>query len=121
MLINEMNIYELVMLVAFGSSWPFAVYKTFRTKKVEGKSGIFLVFIFLGYVSGIIYKCTTKPDLVLALYVVNGSMVLTEIVLMATYSQFFRQNYSTILSRIKSSFKVNVFQKIDRNRIGVSC
>jgi len=34
MLINEMNIYELVMLIAFGSSWPFAVYKTFRTKKV---------------------------------------------------------------------------------------
>ena len=46
MLIPEMNIYEFIMLAAFGSSWPFAVYKTFRTKKVEGKSGLFLVFIF---------------------------------------------------------------------------
>ena len=69
------------MLMCFGCSWPFAVVKTLRTKVVKGKSIIFLCLIFSGYLSGILYKLISNFDHVTWLYVINGSMVLTEIIL----------------------------------------
>ena len=81
----DTTIFEAVMLLCFGSSWPFAVSKTIRTKSVEGKSLIFLCLIFLGYVSGVIYKITTNFDHVIWIYCLNGSLVFTEIVLYCKY------------------------------------
>ena len=37
-----MSIFEAIMLICFGASWPAAVYKTYTTKNVEGKSLLFL-------------------------------------------------------------------------------
>ena len=53
---NPAKIFEILMLLCFGSSWPFAVAKTLRTKVVVGKSPVFLVLIFIGYLSGILYN-----------------------------------------------------------------
>jgi len=97
MAFGEMNIFEVTMLVAFGSGWPLAVCKTLRTKKVEGKSFKFLVLIFIGYVSGTIFKLTTNPDAVLALYIFNGCMVFTEIVLAVTDSKRLRKKLSGVI------------------------
>jgi hypothetical protein len=47
------KIFEILMLLCFASSWPFAVAKTLRTKVVVGKSPVFLALIFIGYLSGI--------------------------------------------------------------------
>ena len=69
------------MLVCFGISWPFAVAKTLRTKVVKGKSPVFLGLIFIGYMAGILNKIVTNFDHVIWLYCLNGSMVLTEIIL----------------------------------------
>ena len=79
------KLFEILMLICFGSSWPFAVAKTFKTKVVVGKSPVFLVLIFTGYLSGILYKLTVNFDNVIWLYALNGSMVLTEIVLYLKY------------------------------------
>ena len=79
------KILEALMLVCFGSSWPFAVVKTFRTKTVEGKSFIFLCLIFTGYVAGIGYKMTSNLDSVIWIYFLNASLVFTEIVLYLKY------------------------------------
>jgi hypothetical protein len=76
---------EALMLLCFGSSWPFAVSKTLKTRSVEGKSLIFLCLIMAGYVSGIIYKITTNLDHVIWIYFLNGSMVFTEILLYFIY------------------------------------
>jgi hypothetical protein len=75
------------MLICFGSSWPFAVAKTLRTKTVAGKSPVFLVLILIGYIAGILNKFTTNLDHVIWLYCLNGSMVLTEIVLYIKYEK----------------------------------
>jgi hypothetical protein len=80
------KIFEILMLLCFGSSWPFAVAKTVRTKVVKGKSPIFLVLIFIGYLAGISFKLTFHFDLIIWLYVLNGSMVFTEILLYLRYS-----------------------------------
>ena len=77
--------FEAVMLVCFGCSWPFAVAKTLRTRDVRGKSIIFITLIFIGYLSGILHKLTTDYDAVVWLYVTNGSLVFTEMVLYYRY------------------------------------
>ncbi len=81
------GIFEIIMLLCFGSSWPFAVAKTFRTKVVKGKSPVFLVLIFFGYMAGISNKLATSFDHVIWLYGLNGSMVLTEIILYLKYEK----------------------------------
>ena len=75
------------MLICFGSSWPFAVAKTLRTKVVKGKSLVFLGLIFIGYIAGILNKITTNFDHVVWLYCLNGSMVLIEIILYLKYKK----------------------------------
>jgi hypothetical protein len=81
------RIFEIIMLICFGSSWPFAVAKTFRTKVVKGKSPVFLVLIFIGYLAGVSNKLVTGFDYVIWLYGLNGSMVLTEIILYIKYEK----------------------------------
>ena len=44
---------EFCMLFAFGFSWPFAIHRTYRAKRVDGKSPAFMMIVLLGYVGGI--------------------------------------------------------------------
>jgi uncharacterized protein with PQ loop repeat len=85
-------VFEGIMLVCFGISWPFAIYKTFKTKNVEGVSIIFLWFVFFGYISGILFKVFeinsgSGPSPVMALYILNFLMVGTELVLYYYYKK----------------------------------
>jgi uncharacterized protein with PQ loop repeat len=85
-------VFEGIMLVCFGISWPFAIYKTFKTKNVEGVSIIFLWFVFFGYISGILFKVfevnsVRGPSPVMALYILNFLMVGTELVLYYFYKK----------------------------------
>ena len=83
--INHMSIFEAIMLVCFGSSWPFAVVKTFKTKSAKGKSRIFLILIILGYISGIINKILNSMDIVFWLYVINLLLVCTDFIFCIKY------------------------------------
>ena len=80
------RIFEIIMLICFGCSWPFAVAKTIRTKTVKGKSILFISLIFIGYIAGILYKLIGNFDQVIWLYITNGSLVFTEILLYFKYS-----------------------------------
>lgn len=81
------QILETVMLICFGCSWPFAVAKTIRTKTVKGKSILFISLIFIGYLAGILFKLISHMDRVIWLYVTNGSLVFTEMLLYFKYSR----------------------------------
>ena len=81
----NMSIFEIIMLICFGVSWPVSIAKTLRTKKVEGKSSLFMAIVSLGYLSGIIHKILYSFDWVIALYVFNLFMVLTDLILYLKY------------------------------------
>lgn len=83
----SLRVFELIMLICFGSSWPFAIAKTLRTKVVKGKSPVFLILILIGYIAGILNKLVTNLDYVIWLYCLNGSMVLIEIALYIRYEK----------------------------------
>lgn len=79
------SIFEALMLICFGFSWPFAIMKTVKVKNPAGKSYIFLFLIIIGYIAGCLYKITGKFDFVFWLYLLNGLLVATDTVLCLYY------------------------------------
>jgi hypothetical protein len=80
-----MSIFEVIMLVCFGISWPISIAKSIRTKVVAGKSPLFMAIVCLGYVSGIIHKILYSFDWVIALYVINMILIAIDISLYFKY------------------------------------
>ena len=77
-----LEILEVGMLFCFGFAWPFNIYKAFKARSNEGKSLMFSVVIWTGYMFGILYKALSpKTDFVLWLYVINNIMVSIDIIL----------------------------------------
>jgi len=76
-----MSPFEIIMLICFGAAWPVSIYKSYTSKKVEGKSVAFLFIIVVGYIAGIIHKLLYSPDAVIYLYILNSLMVSIDIAL----------------------------------------
>ena len=74
-----MSIFEVTMLICFGSAWPASIYKSISSKTAKGKSIAFLIIVFVGYMAGILHKLFYNLDWVVTLYAVNGLMVLIDI------------------------------------------
>ena len=73
---------EAVMVVCFGISWPMNIIKSIRARTAKGKSLPFLLFIFIGYVSGIAAKLISGSiTYVFVFYVLNLLMVGADICL----------------------------------------
>ncbi len=70
-----MSIFEVTMLLCFGASWPVSIAKALRTKKVDGKSPLFMTLLLLGYACGILHKVFYDMDVVVWLYAFNSCLV----------------------------------------------
>lgn len=75
------SVFELIMLVCFGISWPFAALKSYRARSTKGKSLLFLIAIWIGYVSGILHKVLYSQDLVILVYIFNLTIVSLDLLL----------------------------------------
>ncbi len=76
------TIFESIMLVCFGISWPISVYKSITSKSTKGKSVVFLFAILVGYISGIIGKFVSNTiSYVLVFYFINFAVVSLDTVL----------------------------------------
>ena len=82
-----MSVFEAIMLICFGASWPAAVYKTYTTKNVESKSLLFMSLIILGYLAGMAHKFLNSYDFVFWLYVANLALVTCDLVLYFKYKE----------------------------------
>lgn len=82
------QVFEAGMLICFGVSWPIAILKTWRSRRIEGKSMGFLVLVFLGYLCGTAAKFMrvagtgAMPEPVTALYMLNAVFVATDLFMM---------------------------------------
>ena len=80
------EILEAIMLCCFGASWPFQVYKTWKTKTAKSKSFIFLNLLIIGYVCGMGSKLLAdRFSYVFFLYLLNLIMVGTDLILSYKY------------------------------------
>jgi hypothetical protein len=83
------EIFEIIMILSFGASWPMNVIKSYKARSTKGKSISFLCLIFFGYVAGIISKFTNEAYMasfsskwyVLVFYFINILMVSADICL----------------------------------------
>jgi len=76
------EIFELIMLVCFGLSWPMSVYKSLTSRSTQGKSVFFIIAIIVGYISGIIGKLIGgQYNYVLAVYCLNLLIVSADLLL----------------------------------------
>lgn len=74
------SIFESVMLICFGISWPISVYKSITSKSTKGKSCVFIIAILIGYIAGIAGKIISgNINYVLCLYVLNFIVVSTDL------------------------------------------
>ena len=53
---NISEILEIMMIVCFGFSWPMNLLKSYQARTTKGKSLMFEVFIWVGYIFGIARK-----------------------------------------------------------------
>lgn len=83
------EILEIIMMLCFGISWPINIYNSYISRSNEGKSALFLCFILMGYIAGIISKLTNEFYIasfnqkwyVLMFYFINTIMVLIDLML----------------------------------------
>ena len=71
------EIFEILMIVSFGASWPLNLMKAYRACTAKGTSLPFLLLIFFGYICGIVAKLTAESYkwYVLFFYVLNLIML----------------------------------------------
>ncbi|MBR0295588.1 MAG: hypothetical protein IJQ67_06815 [Bacilli bacterium] len=81
------KILEATMIILFGISWPFNLFKSIRTRSTKGKSLLFLILIDLGYIAGITSKFFSTTFVwesdwwIFAIYVINFLFVSADLIM----------------------------------------
>ena len=71
------SIFETLMLVCFGLSWPINLMKAYRARSAKSTSLPFLVLIIVGYLGGITAKIVNGQfNYVFIVYLINLAIVL---------------------------------------------
>jgi hypothetical protein len=88
-----MSVFEILMLLCFGASWPISIAKSLCTRVVAGKSPLFMAVVIAGYLSGILHKILYSFDWVIALYALNLILVAIDMGLYFRFAKKGQQGY----------------------------
>ena len=82
---NAAEVFEILMIICFGFSWPMNLMKSYQARTTKGKSLPFLLMIAIGYVFGISSKLLggSFKWYVMFFYVLNLCMVLLDVAMYA--------------------------------------
>ncbi|MEG0979215.1 MAG: hypothetical protein RR343_00815 [Oscillospiraceae bacterium] len=76
------ELFEAIMVISFGVSWPISIAKSYTSRTAKGKSVAFLFLILFGYVCGIISKILADNiTYVFIFYVLNLVLVSIDLIL----------------------------------------
>lgn len=76
------QVFETIMLICFGLSWPFNIAKSLRSRTARGKSLLFEVCVIVGYLCGLAGKFISGAiTYVAAFYVLDITMVAIDLTL----------------------------------------
>ena len=86
------TVFEIVMVLSFGASWPFNIARAYKARTAKGTSIYFTLLIGIGYVGGILSKVFAAIHhgagywealkiLAFVFYFVNLTMIVTAIVI----------------------------------------
>ena len=91
-------IFEALMLICFGAAWPFSIWKSYTSRRNEGKSLKFMIIVEIGYLSGVIYKVFYNFDAVLYLYLLNILFVAADMTFYFRNAVLARRNFAGVSS-----------------------
>ncbi len=75
-------VFEMIMVIFFGLSWPSSILRSYRSRTSRGKSLPFLMLIWVGYLCGIAGKIISgNITYVLVFYCINVVMVSIDILM----------------------------------------
>ena len=70
------SVFETIMLVCFGCSWPLNVIKSYKARTARNMSLPFILLIITGYIAGIAAKLISgQINYVLIAYILNLAIV----------------------------------------------
>lgn len=76
------SVFETIMIISFGASWPLSIYRSYKSRSTKGKSLFFMCFIVFGYVCGLVAKFLSATyNLAFWFYFPNIILVSTDICL----------------------------------------
>lgn len=76
-----MSVLEVLMIVCFGLAWPINLYNSWKSRSTKGKNLLFMSFIVLAYIFGILNKLLVSVDGAVYFYLLNEAMVLADYLL----------------------------------------
>lgn len=80
------KILEAIMIILFGLSWPFNLFKSIKSKSTKGKSLLFLFLIDIGYIAGMTSKFLSTTFVwatdwwIFVIYAINFTMVTADLI-----------------------------------------
>ncbi len=76
------SILETLMIISFGASWPVSLIRSYKSRSTKGKSVLFSILIWTGYLCGIASKILSHTyNLAFFFYFPNIIMVTADIFL----------------------------------------
>lgn len=76
------SVFETIMLVCFGLSWPINAIKAYKARTAKSTSLPFILLIFVGYIAGISAKVVSgQINYVFIVYLINIVMVSLNLVM----------------------------------------
>ena len=76
-----MSVLEVLMIMCFGLAWPINLYNSWKNGTTKGKNLLFMSFIVLAYIFGILNKLLVSVDGAVYFYFLNEAMVLADYIL----------------------------------------
>ncbi|HAN20729.1 MAG TPA: hypothetical protein DCP51_03500 [Clostridiales bacterium] len=85
-MVQAADIFEAIMVLSFGVSWPISIMKSLKARTAKGKSIFFLFLILFGYAAGITSKfikasSSGEINYVTIFYILNFMLVGIDIIL----------------------------------------
>lgn len=91
------SIFETLMIVCFGISWPMSIVRSYRSRSTKGKSLPFMCMILFGYFCGVAAKLLSHTyNLAFYFYFPNIIMVSTDICLYFRNRQIEKRQTETV-------------------------
>ncbi len=76
------SILESMMLLCFAASWPFNIYRSWKSRTAAGKSIMFEIIVVIGYFCGIgSHIVNNQINAVIAFYVLDIVLVAIDMIL----------------------------------------
>lgn len=114
------HLFEALMLVCFGFSWPLNVIKAYKARTAKGTSLAFIILIITGYVAGITAKMINQQiNYVLAVYFLNLAIVMCNVFVYIRNVALDRKNKNITLVKeeenMKPEYEITQSEVIFRN------